>query len=149
MRLENILRIDAPLDVVWQVTEDVERWPEWTPTVTAARRLDQGPFDVGSTALLTLPRVPESTWTVTSLTRGERFSWETQARGTRMIATHEMTPIDARHTQSLVRIEMIGPIVTLLWPVFRFTGRRLLEQENAGLKRRCEALSRADRPVER
>ena len=119
------------------------RRPLW-----AARRLDQGPFDVGSAALLTLPRVPPSTWTVTALTRNERFSWETHVRGIRMIATHEMAPIDDRQTQSLVRIEMLGPIVTLLWPVFRFAGRRQLEQENAGLKRRCEQLSRADLPVE-
>ena len=137
MKLTSVLHIDAPTDVVWIVTEDVERWPEWTPTVKSVRRVDQGPFGVGSTALLKLPGLPESTWTVTALTRGEGFTWESRVRGTRMIATHEMKAAGGG-TESVVCIEMSGPVVLLLWPLMRVFGRRLLEQENTGLKGRCE-----------
>lgn len=35
--------IDAPPNEVWAVVCDVEHWPDWTPTVHQATRLDQGP----------------------------------------------------------------------------------------------------------
>ena len=50
MKLENVVHIDAPQEVVWAVTEDIERWPEWTPSVESVTRIDHGQFDVGSAA---------------------------------------------------------------------------------------------------
>ena len=137
MKLESVVHIDAPPNVVWTVTEDIERWPEWTPSVEAVSRIDKGQLDVGSTALLKLPGLPEATWTVTALSRGERFAWESRILGTRMIATHEMSSAKTG-TQSVIRIEMSGLAALLLWPLMRFSARRLLEQENTGLKSQCE-----------
>ena len=69
MKLGHVIHIDAPPEVVWAVTEDIERWPEWTPTVESAKRLDQGRLDIGSTALLKQPGLPEATWVVTAFLR--------------------------------------------------------------------------------
>ena len=33
MKLENVQKIEAPVDTVWALTEDVERWPAITPTI--------------------------------------------------------------------------------------------------------------------
>ena len=60
MTLDDTIHIEAPADVVWAVTEDIERWPEWTPTVTSARRLDGGPFGLGSRFRIKQPAQPES-----------------------------------------------------------------------------------------
>jgi ribosome-associated toxin RatA of RatAB toxin-antitoxin module len=32
--------IDAPIDAVWAIVQDVERWPEWQGTLGALRALD-------------------------------------------------------------------------------------------------------------
>ena len=140
MQLEHVIYIDVPSDIVWSVTEDIERWPEWASSFTSVKRIDQGPFDVGSKALIKQPGLPEAEWIVTSLTRGERFTWESRIRGIRMIATHEMMAVETG-TQNVLRIEMSGLMARLLWPLIRSSAQRSLERENAGLKGRCESVN--------
>ncbi len=140
MTIEETIHIEAPPEVVWAVTEDVERWPEWTPTVTAARRLDGGPFGLGSVARIKQPGQPESDWTVTEYVHGERFTWETRRTGLRMAASHRVRG-EAAGTSNTLRIEASGIVAVVLWPVLRAAIRRALMQENRGLKARCEALS--------
>jgi len=139
VRFENVIRIEASPEIVWAVTEEIERWPEWTPTMASIKRLDQGRFDMGSRARIKQPGLPEATWVVTALTRGERLTWESHMRGLRLIATHEIRAAETG-TQSVLRVEISGLVARLLWPLLRFSTRRALHQENAGLKARCEAV---------
>lgn len=145
MKIENVLHIAAPPATVWAVTEDVERWPEWTPTVESARRMDGGRFDVGSTVTIKQPGLPDVQWTVTKMVRGERFTWTGCARGIRMTASHEVAP-DGDGTRSTLRIELSGVVVALSWPLLRIAVGRALRRENAGLKSRCENLVRGPEP---
>jgi uncharacterized membrane protein len=144
MTIEHTIHIEVPPEVVWAVTEDVERWPEWTPTVTAARRLDKGAFGPGSVFRIKQPGQPESDWTVTEFVRGRRFTWETRRPGLRMAATHVMSA-DAAGTVNTLRVETSGIMAVVLWPVLWPAVRYALKQENIGLKARCEALA-ASRP---
>lgn len=140
MKAENVIHINVPRSVVWSVTEDIERWPEWTPTVASINRLDGGPFRVGSSALIKQPGLPEARWVVTEMSPGSRFTWETRARGIRMMASHELAD-SGPGTESLLRLEMSGLVAALLWPLIRSSVRRSLERENSGLKTRSEAQS--------
>ena len=140
MKVENQTRIDAPKSTVWSVTQDIERWAQWTPTVQTIKRLDEQPFDVGSTALIKQPGLPEAEWRVTALTPGDGFTWETRIRGIRMVATHELDTTGTG-TSNVLRIEMFGIIAALLWPFIRGSVRKSLEKENAGLKAKCEAMA--------
>ncbi len=137
MIVENTLHIDAPPNVVWVVTEDVDRWPEWTPTISSVRRLDDGPFGVGSKALVKQPGQAESEWTVTDFVLGERFTWETRRAGIVMEATHELEP-DRNGTSNTLRVVVSGFLGTLLSPLLRPLIRKALADENVGLRRRCE-----------
>ncbi len=78
MHLEHSLSIAAPADVVWAVTLDVERWPEWTPTMQRVERVDAGPFRIDSQARVKQPQFRETIWTVTALQPGYSFSWQTR-----------------------------------------------------------------------
>jgi len=62
--------IAAPPPVVWAVMRDVERWPEWTTTVTRIERLDSGPLTVGSRLRIRQPKLlPADWWIAARLTR--------------------------------------------------------------------------------
>jgi uncharacterized membrane protein len=138
MKVENTIHIDAPAATVWAVTEDVERWPDWSPSVNALTRLDTGPFRLGSSARIAQPGLPEATWTVAEFARGERFSWETRVLGMRMIGSHVLVP-ERDGTTSVLAVEVHGLVARLLWPLTRPAMARAIAGENLGLKRRCEA----------
>ncbi len=137
MRVTNTLHIDAAPAVVWAVTRDVERWPEWTPTVTAVRLVDGGDLAVGSVARIRQPMQPESEWVVTELEPGRRFVWETRRTGLRMVGGHEIEP-DGDGTRNVLTVEASGALAVLLWPVLRLAMTKALADENRGLKARCE-----------
>jgi uncharacterized membrane protein len=146
MIVEHAVHIAAPSELVWRVTVDVEQWPTWTPTVTAVRRVDGGPFGLGSRCLLRQPGQPEAEWVVTQWEPGRRFAWTTTRRGLRMTGTHEITA-EGAGTRNTLRVEASGILMVLLWPLLRLATPRALRDENAGLKAHCERL--ATRATER
>ena len=138
MIVENTKIINAPVEVVWNVTTDIENWPRWTPTVTNVSRLDDGPFKIGSVAHIKQPGLPETQWRVTELREGKGFTWETRIYGMQMSATHDLSALGSQ-TESILRIEISGILATLLWPLIRSSAKRNLERENTGLQNACEA----------
>ena len=138
MRVAHAIHIDAPPEVVWATTIEVDRWPEWTPTVTSVTRLDSGPLERGSRARIEQPLQPAAEWVVTELVPGRMFSWETRRRGLHMIATHELLP-EGGGTRNVLRVDVEGILALVCWPLLRLAIRRALGEENRGLKRRCES----------
>ncbi|MET0400534.1 MAG: SRPBCC family protein [Longimicrobiaceae bacterium] len=95
--------IAAPAERVWEVMSDVERWHEWTPSVTRVRRLDAGPLAVGSRAVIRQPRFPPALWKVVAIEPGRSFTWVSVAPGLRVVGHHAVEPTAAgsRATLSL------------------------------------------------
>lgn len=142
MRVTDTLHISAAPDAVWAVTADVERWPEWTPTVTSVRLLGDREFGLGSVARIRQPMQPESEWTVTEFSVGRRFAWTTRRTGIRMTGTHDIIA-EGSGTWNVLRVDAHGWLAVVLWPLLRWPMRKALADENRGLKARCEQPSTA------
>jgi uncharacterized protein YndB with AHSA1/START domain len=135
-----VVEILAPPATVFAVLCDVERWPNWTPTMTAVRRLDQGPFVVGSRAAIEQPKLRPSVWTVSQIEMNRSFTWGTRSPGVRMVADHVVEPIasGSRVTLSIAVSGLLRAIVA------RFYGGLIDEYVNTEAKSllaHCEALA--------
>lgn len=67
--------ISASADGAWNLLTDVERWPEWGPSVRAAA-LDGGAFAQGATGWVQTPLRARLRFEITSVEVGRGWSWK-------------------------------------------------------------------------
>src|SRR5262245_4635479 len=130
------VEIPAPPPLVWAVIVDVERWPEWTASITRVKRLSPGPLQVGSRVRIDQPKLQTAFLCVTELRPGASFAWVSRAPGVRVTARHtaESIAIGTRVTLAIHYAGLLGALVA------RWTGdlnERYLALEADGLKSRC------------
>ena len=120
--------VQASADRVFSVLQDVERWPEWTATMTAVKKMDDGPLVVGSKVRV---------WLVTELDKNRVFTWGTRSPGIQVTGDHRIESVgsSSRVTLSLDVSGLLGPLVSRL---FRGLNERYVATEAKGLKERCE-----------
>lgn len=130
--------IDAPPEKVFAVLCDVERWPEWTPTMTSVQRLDRGPFTVGSSAKVRQPGLRPGIWKVIVLELDRSFIWCARAPGVCMTAGHW---VERRGGGSrvILSFELSGLIAPLLSRLYGGLIEGYVTTESQSLKSRCEA----------
>ena len=138
--LSRTVEIAAPAQLVWSVMADVERWPEWTASVSRIVRLTPGPLAVGSRLRIHQPKLAPATWRVVEVERDRYFVSESVTPGLRVIAHHSIEPVGAKSRVTLsVRFE--GLFAVLLARLTRNLNKRYLTMEAVGLKERCESLA--------
>ncbi len=138
--LQHTVVIAAPPERVWDVVADVERWPERIPTVDSAERLDEGPLALGSRTRLTQPRLSPAVWTVTELTTGSSYTWESKSPGVTVVGAHGVEP-HPDGTRLTLALTMSGPLSWLGWLMTKSLTRRYVETEAASIKAACETSS--------
>jgi len=138
--MEQSITVDiaAPPQRVWAVLSDVESWPEWTPTVTSVRLLDQGPLRLGSRAVIHQPRLPENEYVVTELEPGRSFTWVASGPGVRTTGRHAIDPLPGGEARVRLSVAQAGWLGTLMGPFFRGLTDRYLATEADGLRARSE-----------
>lgn len=117
---------------------DVERWPEWTPSVRSIKRYDAGPLVLGSRAHIEQPKLRPADWVVTRIEQGRGFDWMTRAPGLAVTGGHwiEAMPMGSRVTVSIKLEGLLSPIVSWL---ARKLNASYVDLEARGLKAYCEA----------
>lgn len=139
MDIKRVIDITAPQDRVWATMVDVERWPEWTASMTSVKRLDRRPFGVGSRARVHQPRFPAAVWTVTALEPGRSFEWQSAAPGLLSVGVHTVDATGDHTSRVTLSITWSGPLAPVIRLLFGKLSKRYVQMEAQGLKLRCEA----------
>jgi uncharacterized membrane protein len=139
MRLEASTEIDAPAARVWELVQDVERWPQVLETVTSVEPLSQGPLATGSRYRVVQPRLRPAVWSVTGYVPGRSFRWVAPNPGVATTGDHAVTPLGDTRSRLDISIEHRGPLAWLAGRLTRKLTEDYLAKECAGIKRAAEA----------
>jgi uncharacterized protein YndB with AHSA1/START domain len=130
--------IDAPPERVWNVMIDVERWHEWTRSISSIHKLQTSPLDVGGRARVVQPKLRPAIWTVTQLVQGRNFTWQTRSPGVRVSGCHSVEPRnDGSRVTLSVRFD--GVLGGLIGTILKKLNEEYLQLESRGLKQRAES----------
>ncbi|OHV37660.1 MULTISPECIES: SRPBCC family protein [Pseudofrankia] len=165
MYYETSVRIAASAAKVWAVLRDVERWPEWTPTVSQVLRVESAPEYVpgadgpageltkGDVVSIKQPKLPTLTWTIVDWIPARSFTWASSSGGVRTVADHRIEDApDAPDAESetprigaaelgvtvTLSIRQSGPLASVVGLLTARQTRRYVDTEAQSLKARCE-----------
>jgi len=139
MEHEVTVKVQAPVEKVWEVLADVERWPEWTASMTKLEVLGDSPLGVGARVRIKQPGLPAAVMTVDEWQPGDRFRWSTSNPGVRTVADHELAAQGDGTTAVTLRLRQTGPAAGLLGLMIGRKARRYVQMEADGLKAASEA----------
>jgi uncharacterized protein YndB with AHSA1/START domain len=143
MRFDDEVSIDAPVDAVWRVYADVERWAEWTASIGGVRYVAGDALVPGARVRIEQPKLPPAVWEVRAVDPGRSWTWVAHAPGITSVATHTLEPRDDGTTHVRQSIEQRGPLGAVFGRLYARRTRSYLAMEGAGLKARCEARATA------
>ena len=124
---------------VWPVLLEVERWPEWTTSVTRVQRMDIGPLTLGSRTRIWQPGLMPAVWQVTSLDEKRRlFVWTTHTFGIKIVARHQLEAVGA-HSRVTLSLNYSGLLGAIMARIYRDVNWDFIAREANGLRARCEA----------
>lgn len=126
------VEIEASPELVWEVLVDIERWSEWTETVTWVKRLDDGPLRSGSRAKINQPKIPETEYVVTELEPGRSFTWVATGPGVTTTARHAVDALPGGGSRVRLTVEQGGWLGSLMGRFYRGMTYGYLANEAAG-----------------
>jgi uncharacterized protein YndB with AHSA1/START domain len=131
----------APPARVWAVIRDVERWHEWTPSITNVELLD-GAFEVGHRARVRQPKLLPAVFEITAVDDGKSFTWVARHPGVVATAAHSVESI-GNGSRVTLSLRFDGPLGGLVGWCSRGLIDRYLTLEANGLKARSEGPARS------
>ncbi|HET7075499.1 MAG TPA: SRPBCC family protein [Mycobacterium sp.] len=146
MFAEDSVEIDAPPQLVWEVFTDVERWPQWTASVTSLVGLEGPGLAVGRRFAIKQPGMQKLVWQVTEIDAGSSWTWVQRSPGVNVVARHYVSARPDGGTFVRQQLDQGGALGALVGRLMVKKTKRFLELEAQGLKARSEQLSRADGP---
>ena len=144
MIIRDSVEIDAPPQLVWEVFSDVERWPEWTASVTSLVGRDGAGLDIGKRFAIRQPGMGKLVWKVTEIDPGSSWTWAQRSPGVSVTARHWVSALPGGRTLVRQELDQGGWLGALVGKMMVNKTKRFLDLEAKGLKARSEQLSRAD-----
>ena len=146
MITEDRVEIDAPAQLVWEVFSDVQRWPEWTASVTSLVGKDGANLAVGKRFSIKQPGMSKLVWKVSEIDHGSSWTWVQRSPGVLVTARHNVIAQPDGRTLARQQLEQRGVLGALVGRLMVKKTKRFLELEAQGLKACAEQRSRADGP---
>jgi uncharacterized membrane protein len=146
MFTQDSIEIDAPPQVVWDVFSDVERWPEWTASVTSLTGQDGSALAVGKRFAIKQPGLQKLVWKVAEMEPGTSWTWVHRSPGVLVTARHYVTALPGGRTLVRQELDQRGVLGALVGQLTVKRTKRFLAMEARGLKARSEQASRANGP---
>ena len=143
---EDSIEIDAPPQLVWDVFSDVERWAEWTASVTSLVGRDGPDLAVGKRFAIKQPGMQKLVWRVTEIDPGSSWTWVQRSPGVLVTARHDVISQPGGRTLVRQKLDQRGVLGSLVGRLMVKKTKRFLALEAQGLKARAEQRSRADGP---
>ena len=136
--MDRTIEIGAPPAQVWAVLFDVERWPDWTPTMSSVERMDTGSLAIGRRVRIRQPRLPVAVWTVSVLEAGHFFEWRNVAPGLKGVAGHRVESDGRDGARVTLSFDWSGWLTPLIRLLYGNLAGRYVNTEAESLKRYCE-----------
>jgi hypothetical protein len=92
MKFITQIEIQAPVQVIWNIMLQVERWHEWTPTINSIKKLGTDGFGTGTKLLIEQPKLPTAVWKVFEMKPEEGFSMAKENLFLKIVAAHILQP---------------------------------------------------------
>src|SRR5215813_11464461 len=140
MKFTHSIDIQAPPNTVWAIWSDIERWSEWTASVTKIQKLVPGPLAIGLRACVRQPKLPVAIWRVTELEENRGFTWVSTSPGAHVTGIHALEP-RVGGTRATMTLIFAGPLALLFGWLSRSLTQRYLQLEANGLKCRSEQIA--------
>ena len=138
MRHETSISVNATPGRAWDVMKDVERWPEWTPSMSKVELLQPGEVRVGSKVKITQPKFPSAVWTVTKVEPDRYLEWRSTSPILTSTGEHRIEP-EGTGCRLTLGIEQTGLLVPVLKLFYKKTILEYLDMEAKGFKVRAES----------
>ena len=136
-RISRTIRINAPSSRIWPIMSGVEQWHTWTPSIRSVKRLDGGPFGVGSRVMVLQPKLPPAFWKVTEFVPDHHFIWVSANPGLRVTAVHRIDPAGTGNNVTLA-VHYEGLFADLAVKLMGKITEKYVGWEAEGLKKASE-----------
>lgn len=91
MQLWTRRTMDATPTAAWALLTDLDRWPDWGPSLTGATLDEPGRFETGATGTVRTAVGIDLPFELTDVVDGRRWSWDVAGASA---TTHEVEPVD-------------------------------------------------------
>src|SRR5687768_14870791 len=91
-RYTTSIDINTPAERVYEVMIDIDRWHEWTPSISSIKRLDGTAFELGKRVMIRQPKLPPAMWTISRIDPNRRFEWVNRSPGLKVTGHHSVEP---------------------------------------------------------
>lgn len=140
MRTVERFHTEASPEIIWQILEDVENWPQWTPTVLKVKPLGNVGLKLGAKYEVTQPKLRPAVYEVTEFIPARAFTWAQKMPGAALIGDHRIIP-HGSSTEVELSFRSEGWLGNLIGKFFSKMISEYVATEAKSLKRHCEAIA--------